>query len=83
MKVKSQKFSDKSLTLVDVKLVLPSKAGAVSQNSSLFDMSWPSVRGMSRVQRIFSGLRGLFLVTGARLESERPEAEPLLRRPPE
>ena len=69
--------------MVDPKLILPSKAGAVSQNSSLLDMSWPSVRGMSLFQRIFSGLRGLFLVTGARLESERPEAEPLLRRPPE
>ena len=46
-------------------------------------MSWPSVRGMSLFQRILSGFRGLFLVTGARLESERPEAEPLLRRPPD
>ncbi len=40
----------------------PSNAGAVSQNSSRFDLSWPSVSGMSLFHRIFSCLSGRFLV---------------------
>lgn len=39
----------------------PSKAGAVSQNSSLLDCSCPLVRGMSDFQRILSCRSGLFL----------------------
>lgn len=49
---------------------LPSKAGAVSQNSSLLDLSCPSVRGMSDFHRIFSCLRGLFFVV---VPPKRPE----------
>lgn len=38
--------------------LLPSKAGAVSQNSSLLLLSWPSVRGTSEVQDGLSFFKG-------------------------
>merc|ERR1719369_1240429 len=62
--------------------VLPSNAGAVSQNSSRFALSWPSVRGMSLFQRTRSSFSGLFLVVGKSEESERAEGEPLPLLPP-
>lgn len=42
----------------------PSNAGAVSQNSSRFDRSWPSVNGTSDFQRIVSWHSGWFLRGG-------------------
>merc|ERR1719150_811217 len=38
---------------------------------------------MSLFHRTLSTLRGLFFVTGERLESDRPEFEPLFRLPPD
>lgn len=42
----------------------PSKAGAVSQNSSLFERNCPSVSGTSERHRIVSWHSGLFLRAG-------------------
>lgn len=42
----------------------PSNAGAVSQNSSRFERSWPSVSGTSDFQRIVSWHNGWFLRGG-------------------
>ena len=61
----------------------PSKAGAVSQNSSRLARSCASLSGTSLFHRIRSCFSGLFLVVGKREESERAEGEALPRRPPE